>query len=199
MPSSSRHIAVRTLTTAAAAAVLSAGLAVATTTPASAAPKDCNYMGYLSGPDRLGLKLDTAERSVFNMINGLRGQNKLTILKESSQLARPAMWASLDDFNRKKAPPDHIDSRGMGPFDRAKFCGNYTGNWIGEINYEGHFGGGPLNNAAATPEAAFRWWLNSPPHKANMLDPKWTTMMVGRAYNGVNATEAYWTVDFGVA
>ena len=192
------HFTTRALAATAAAVGVSATLAVVAPDIALAAPQDCNYMGYNSAPDRLGLKFDSAERSLFNMINTYRSQNGRAVLKESVDLARPAMWASLDDARRGIAPPDHIDSRGMGPAARAKFCGNYTGARIGEINYWG-WGGGPLNNDGGKPEAAFKWWQNSKPHNALMLSPDFTTMSVARAYLGVNAEKAFWTVDFGLS
>jgi uncharacterized protein YkwD len=108
------------------------------------------------------------------------------------------MWASLDDARRGFAPANHIDTRGMDPMARAKFCGNYTGNRIGEINYWG-YGGGPLNNDFGKWQAALAWWKQSPPHNALLLSPDFTTFSVARAYLGVNAEKAFWTVDFGVS
>jgi uncharacterized protein YkwD len=197
MTSTIRRITDRTLATAVAAAALSGGLALATPATVSAAPADCNYMGYLSGPDRLGLQLDSAEQSVANKINAYRVQNGRAALRVSSILARPTMWASLDDARRGVAPSDHIDSRGMGPAQRAQFCSGYTGP-IGEINYWG-YGGGPLNNEKGTADAAFAWWKQSPPHNALMLSTQYTTFSVARAYLGVNAERAFWTVDFGTS
>jgi uncharacterized protein YkwD len=194
-----RRTTIRALATAAAAVVLSGGLAVTTATSASAAPQDCNYKGYNSAPDKLGLKFDTSERSVFNMINSYRQQNGKAALKESVSLARPAMWASLDSAQRGFAPSNHVDSRGMGIAARAKYCSaDSYAKAIGEINYWG-YGGGPKNNYYGSGAAAFAWWKQSPPHNALMLSSQYTHASVAWAYIGVNGEKGFWTVDFGMS
>jgi uncharacterized protein YkwD len=195
MTGSRRRTTGRALTTAVAAVVLSGGLAVATTTPASAAPQDCAYMGYGSAPDRLGLLLDADERWVAYNINVYRIQNGRAALRISTPLARPVMWTSLDSARRGFAPANHIDSRGMGPAQRAQFCGGYTGP-IGEINYWGW--GGPNNYNASGP-AALAWWKQSPAHNALLLSTQYTTYGVGFAYLGVNKERGFWTVMFGTS
>jgi uncharacterized protein YkwD len=197
MTSSIRRITARTLAAAVAAAALSGGLAVATTATASAAPADCAYMGYGSAPDQLGLKFDSAEQSVANNINAYRAQNGRAALRVSTILARPTMWSSLDDARRGFAPSDHIDSRGMGPAQRAQFCSGYTGS-IGEINYWG-YGGGPRNNYNGSGAAALAWWKKSPPHNALLLSSQYTTFSVQWSYLGVNAERGFWTVEFGTS
>jgi uncharacterized protein YkwD len=195
---SSRRTA-RTVTTVVAAAALSGGLAVAVPTVASAAPQDCNYMGYNSAPDRLGLQLDPSEQWMADNINAYRVQNGRKPLVISEQLRRPTMWGALDSATRKDGKPvDHVDTRGMDPMARAKFCGNYTGTRIGENKYWGK--GGANGNALGLGPAALAWWKQSPGHNANMLSPDYTTFGVGWAYLGVRAEQGgYWTVMFGNA
>jgi uncharacterized protein YkwD len=197
MTGSRRRTTGRALTTAVAAVVLSGGLAVATTTPASAAPQDCAYMGYGSAPDKLGLQWDASERWVADNINAYRVANGKPALRPSTGLARPVMWSSLDSATRGFAPSNHIDSRGMGPAQRAQFCSGYTGP-IGEINYWG-YGGGPAGNYYGSGPAAFAWWKASPPHNALMLSTQYTTFGVGFAYLGVHAERGFWTVEFGTS
>jgi uncharacterized protein YkwD len=192
-----RHVTRRALTTAVVAAVLSGGLEVATTASASAAPADCAYMGYNSGPDRLGLQFDASEQWVANNINAYRAQNGRPALRVSAILARPTMWMSLDSARRGESPSNHIDTRGMGPAQRAQFCSGYTGP-IGEIDYWG-YGGGPQNNYYGSGPAALAWWKNSPPHNALLLSTQYTTFSVQWAYIGVNAERGFWTVDFGTS
>ena len=196
MTSNRRRITARTL---AAALAVSGGLAMATPASAAVAPQDCNYMGYNSGPDRLGLQFDRQEQWMADQINAYRASKGVPTLRVSDQLRRPTMWGALDSATRKdNKPVDHTDTRGMGPMDRAKFCGNYTGTVIGEIKYWGRGGAG--GNANGLGPAALAWWKNSPGHNALMLDRKFTTYAVGWAYNGVNAElGGYWTVMFGNA
>jgi uncharacterized protein YkwD len=45
-------------------------------------------------------------------------------------------------------------------------------------------------------EAVFRSWLESPAHRANLEDPRWTHMGAGHAYLPDSPYGTYWTVDF---
>jgi uncharacterized protein YkwD len=178
---------------------VSGGLVLATPATASAAPQDCNYMGYDSGPDRLGLQFDPQEQWMADNINAYRASRGLAALRVSDQLRRPTMWGALDSATRTDGKPvDHVDTRGMDPMARARFCGDYTGTRIGEIKYWGR--GGANGNALGLGPAALAWWKQSPGHDANLLDPAHTTFAVGWAYQGVNAElGGYWTVMFGNA
>jgi uncharacterized protein YkwD len=173
--------------------VLAAGLMAGLATPASAAPQDCNYMGYGSYVDGLALDHRDGEVVVANAINAYRAQHGLRPLTYSRTLARPAMWASLDSFNRGYSPGNHVDTRGMGIAQRVQFCSGYTG-YVGEINFWGH-GSSP---SYSSPEAAMNFWRNSPGHNALLLDPRATTFAVGQAYNGYPVIDrAHYTVVFG--
>ncbi len=162
-------------------------------TPSSAAPQDCAYMGFNSGPDQLGLQFDAQEQAMFDAINAYRASMGVGQLQVSDALRRPAMWASLDSVVALgMAAPGHVDSRGMNIPQRAEYCSGYTGR-IWEINYE-HRGGSYGNSV----QPALDWWKQSPTHNSIILDPNNTTAAVGLAYNGVNAEILYvWTVVFG--
>lgn len=193
-----RRTLARLAATGAAAVLLAGGGALAAAVPASAAPADCNYMGYGSYPDQLGLKLDTSEQKMANAINAYRAQNGLPALTLSPALARPAMWMSLDSARRGQSPSDHVDTRGMNPSQRVAFCSDSpaAANYTGEIVYWG-YGGGAKNNYYGSQEAALAWWKQSPGHNARLLDPNAKTFAVAWAYIGVNAEKGFWTVDFG--
>jgi uncharacterized protein YkwD len=182
----------RLAATALATVALTAGIGIAGSATASAAPADCSYKGYMSGPDQLGLTFDAVEQRMADMINAYRAQNGLPKLKVSTALARPTMWVSVDSALRGVSPSNHIDTRGMGIARRAEFCSGYRGA-IGEINYWGHGGNAP------TAEAAFAWWKSSPGHNALMLSRDYSHFSVGRAYIGVNAERQHWTVMFGTS
>ena len=55
------------------------------------------------------------------------------------------------------------------------------------------------NIAAGNPgaQATFEQWKKSPGHNANMLDPDFTAIGVGRAYGANSKYKWYWTTDFG--
>jgi len=44
-------------------------------------------------------------------------------------------------------------------------------------------------------EAVFRSWLESPAHRANLEDPRWTHMGAGHAYLPDSPYVMYWTLD----
>jgi len=199
--SSSRRTTVRALATAAATVVMAGGMVLAPSA-ASAAPQDCAYMGYGSGPDQLGLQWDVDEQWMADTINAYRAQNGLPALLPSTALARPTMWGALDSALRGFAPSDHIDSRGMGPAERAEFCsdtGYPVGTPIGEINYWGQGGTAEDPYYYGSGPAAFEWWRNSPGHNALMLSTDYTHFGVGWAYLGVNAEQGFWVVMFGTS
>ena len=49
----------------------------------------------------------------------------------------------------------------------------------------------------ADAQATFEQWVNSPPHRANMLSPDFTAVGIGRAYNAGSTYDWYWTTTFG--
>src|SRR5687768_1250563 len=48
------------------------------------------------------------------------------------------------------------------------------------------------------PEAVLRAWMDSPGHRANILDPAFTHLGIGAAVNPASRWGYYWTLDFGV-
>ena len=44
---------------------------------------------------------------------------------------------------------------------------------------------------------ALALWRSSPPHRANMLDPNWVSIGIGRVYNSAGRYDFYWTTTFG--
>lgn len=80
---------------------------------------------------------------------------------------------------------DHTDPEtGFGPADRA-FIGDYNFYAIGE------------NLAAGqdTPAAVMEVWMDSPAHRAIILDPKWTEIGIGVRAGGQYSI--YWVQEFG--
>ena len=196
---SSRRTTPRRLATAVATTVLSGGLVLVPATAASAAPEDCAYMGYGSYPDQLGLQWDVDEQWMADTINAYRTSNGLAALAPSEPLRRPTMWGALDSATRTDGQPvSHTDTRGMGPAERAEFCGGYTGP-IGEIKYWGEGGTSEDPYYYGSGPAALAWWQQSPGHNALLLSPDYTTFGVAWAYQGVNAEQGYWTVMFGTS
>jgi uncharacterized protein YkwD len=149
------------------------------------------------------------EQRVIDLINEQRQQNgcqvplrpdtrlTLTARGHSRDLAdHPGLWeAPLD------GEPGHLGSDGSTPSDRIIAA-------VGSAGTENEFVGWFFGAAAAPgPDDALKWWLNSPPHRANLLNCHHTTTGVGIATGsgiipagqpnaGSAATFYYFTQDF---
>lgn len=82
----------------------------------------------------------------------------------------------------------HTGSDGSSPWDRAVRAG-YTFTLIGENLY---MGSGTYND----PQAVVQTWLNSPGHRANMLNPDYVHIGVGYIVHPDTGT-GYVTAMFG--
>lgn len=159
---------------------------------------DCAYNpqgrgGYGSYVDGLALDVRDWEEELSNAVNKFRKDNGVPELTYSRQLARPAFWASLDDFNRGDGPigPDHRDSRGMDVPTRVKYCSGYEGK-VYEIAYFAK------NVQGAKWQAAFEFMTTH--SRDALLDPSYTTFSGAQmAYGGddVNRNPAYYTLLLG--
>jgi hypothetical protein len=149
------------------------------------------------------------EQRVIDLINEQRQQHgcqvplrpdiRLTLAARghSRDLAdHPGLWETL-----LEGEPGHIGSDGSTPSDRITAAVGSTGT---ENVFVGWFFGA---TAAPGPDDALKWWLNSPPHRTNLLNCDHTTTGVGIATGsgtipagqsnaGSAATFYYFTQDF---
>ncbi|MCU0570877.1 MAG: CAP domain-containing protein [Oculatellaceae cyanobacterium Prado106] len=125
---------------------------------------------------------------VVELTNDFRRQNGLAPLMRNSKLEA----ASLE-HSKSMALEDYFDHRGKdgsSPAERATKAG-YNWRTIAE------------NIAAGqrTPEAVVQAWINSPGHRANMLNTSIQEIGVGYFFlpndTGVENYNAYWTQKFG--
>ena len=128
--------------------------------------------------------LDAEESAFLTLINDYRARNGLRPLTASPTLTDAAAWLSADMAAKNYF--SHTDSLGRDPFVRMCAFG-YCNGTRGENIAAGN----------ATAQATFTQWVNSPPHNANMLNPDYTVIGVGRAPGGTYGW--YWTTDFGSA
>ncbi len=124
---------------------------------------------------------------VLNLINQARTSQGLGTLQLQSQLSAAAFGHSEDmacnDF------VDHSGSDGSLWYDRIKAQG-YIYSYASENIYVGdpQFGG--------TPDGAFQWWMNSPVHRDNILNPHINSIGIGYAYYKNSSFGGYYTLDF---
>lgn len=125
---------------------------------------------------------------VLRLTNQYRQQNGLASLSYDDQLAMAARSHSknmaLQDFF------DHTDRDGLSPFQRISATG-YRWSIAGENIAAGY------SSAAAVVQG----WINSPGHRANILNPNYTEIGLGYYYladdPGTQTWNHYWSQTFG--
>ena len=152
-------------------ALLGASLGVA------AAVRDAQPARALTNCDTETAGLNTAETTVFELLNTYRAQNGLQPLKLSPTLSRAAAWKTENMLALGYF--DHFDLDGRSHIQRARDCG-YPGSNVGE-NLAKSF------SASAVVSA----WKGSPGHNAAMLGSNWKVVGVGQA-------GGYFALVFGV-
>ena len=121
---------------------------------------------------------------VLALVNQERAANGLGAVTLNAQLTQAAQGHSFDmgcNFFLS-----HTGSDGSDPGARIDATGYYWLTW-GENVAAGY----------STPAAVMNGWMNSPGHRANILDGSFTEMGIGYAYNSgdtVNKYYHYWTM-----
>ncbi|MFQ5942633.1 MAG: CAP domain-containing protein [Anaerolineales bacterium] len=80
----------------------------------------------------------------------------------------------------------HTGSDGSNVGDRITAQG-YSWSWRGENIFAG---------GGATPQSAFNWWMNSAPHRANLLHTNYTDIGIGYIYEPNSDYGGYFTAVF---
>lgn len=144
----------------------------------------CNFI-YSTPQHAQSVTLDAEEQAFLTLINNYRQQNGLTPLQASVSLTTAAKWMSGDMAQKNYF--SHTDSLGRDPFTRMRAYGYNYNTYMGE------------NIAAGYSDAAntFNQWKNSSGHNANMLNPNYKVIGIGRVANASSTYRYYWTTDFG--
>lgn len=118
--------------------------------------------------------------------NLARNENGVPPLRWNRQLTYAARWFSWDSTeNRPPGFCGHQDTQGHWPDYRA-FAFGYLGSAGAENAFCGY----------VTPEYAIEGWMNSPGHRANLLDPNSREIGLGY-YRRDSDGRGYVTQDFG--
>ncbi|MGW7526825.1 CAP domain-containing protein [Streptomyces sp. NPDC054783] len=118
---------------------------------------------------------------VVQLVNAERAKVGCRPLTVNAKLAKAAQAHSADMAAHQNM--SHTGSDGSSPGDRITRAG-YSWSSYGENVAYGY----------ATPDQVMTGWMNSPGHRANILDCSFTEIGVGLAQPG-----SYWTQDFGSA
>ena len=122
--------------------------------------------------------LSSYESEVVRLVNIERQKNGLSPLVEDWQLSRVARYKSED--MRDRSYFSHTSPTYGSPFDMMKAFG---------ISYRS--AGENIAKGQQSPEAVVKAWMNSPGHRANILNKGFTHIGVGYAKSG-----NYWTQMF---
>lgn len=137
--------------------------------------------------------LDAEEIAFLHLINEYREQNGLGCLTPSPTMNAAADWMSRamgeqGFFSHREPPCDERgeNCQGRRPSERITDFGHDRWTSSGE------------NIAAGYPTAAavFEGWRNSPGHNANMLEPSFTAIGIGRVEVPGSHFGVYWTNNF---
>jgi uncharacterized protein YkwD len=124
------------------------------------------------------------EQTIVDLVNQQRAQAGLAPLQVSPQLVEEAHIQSTDMAEIGVMAHVLPGAALPTPESRAQYVG-YNYSYLGEnvaFNY-------PDDNSVMTA------WMNSPEHRANILDPSYTQIGVGIAYDSQG--EPYYTQEFG--
>lgn len=124
----------------------------------------------------------SAEAELERLINDYRHSRGLEAIRILPELKDLALAHSVHMGRHEPAFFDHRNPEGDLPENRAEGI-EFTA--IGENIAAGQ----------SAAEAVFRSWLDSPGHRANLEDPRWTHMGAGHALLPDSPYVTYWTLD----
>lgn len=124
------------------------------------------------------------EARVIELINAERAKAGLSALKPQHQLTAAAQVYSADMACHNYL--SHAGRDGSHFAERAERQG-----------YKFEYGGENLAGGYSTPEEVVKGWMNSPGHKANILNEHYVDIGVGYAYYTQSDYVAYWAAEFG--
>ncbi|EAW38663.1 CAP domain-containing protein [Lyngbya sp. PCC 8106] len=139
----------------------------------------------------LSRPVDTSENlidQVVQLTNEFRAENGLSPLSLNSQLVMAA-----ENHSENMALQDFFDHQGVN--------GDDVSDRISIIGYNYFTAGENIGAGYSTPETVVEGWINSPGHRANLLNPDFTEIGVGYFFlendTGNENWNHYWTQVFG--
>jgi uncharacterized YkwD family protein len=128
--------------------------------------------------NQTGYQLNASEKQVVTLVNQERAKNGLPALKIDTTLSKMARTKSVD--MQKNHYFDHTSPTYGSPFDMMNKFG---------ITYSS--AGENIAMGQTSPAEVMNAWMNSPGHRANILNKSYTSIGVG-----YDATGNYWTQEF---
>jgi uncharacterized protein YkwD len=142
-----------------------------------------------------GSNLPTITDATFCLLNAERASRGLTVLKPDRQLQRAALEHGGDMVDHQYFAHEGRD--GSQPAERIRSAGYLSGGGAWRIGENLAWGTGDL----ATPRAIMAAWMQSPGHRANILQPQYRQIGFGVIAGNPNAGDgsgATYVTEFGV-
>jgi uncharacterized protein YkwD len=152
--------------------------------PAATTDNDNTTTGTTAGAATAPACGDAEEVAFLGLINDYRAANGLAPLAMSPTLTTAARNHSQDMATQNYF--DHTSLNGS-TFSQRIAAAGYPGGTTAENIFAGD----------QTAAGAFEWWRNSPGHNANMLNPAYAAIGIGRAFDPNSDFGWYWTTTFG--
>ncbi|PKV88132.1 CAP domain-containing protein [Streptomyces sp. TLI_146] len=135
-------------------------------------------------PEQRQVKAPSAEQAaaatIVSLVNQQRAQAGCSPVRADASLA--ALATAFSDDMAARGFFDHTDPDGKSPWDRAAKAGI------------GNLGGENIARGQADAKAVMEAWMNSPGHRANILNCDYKTLGVGVHFGDGGP---WWTQDFG--
>lgn len=126
------------------------------------------------------------ETQVVELVNQERQSQGLPVYGVDTRLREAARVHAID--MACNGFTGHTGSDGSSVGDRVLAQG-YVWSWVGENYYV-------TSNTTDAPRIAFEWWMDSTPHRSNLLSPNYTQFGVGYVYSGSSDYGGYFVVVF---
>lgn len=129
--------------------------------------------------------ISSQEATEVRLINNYRTARGLEPLRIDRRLSSASNWMALDMARNRYF--SHTDSLGRSPFQRLHHFGYPSNTYRGENLAAGNAG----------PGETLRQWLNSRPHRINMLNRNYRAIGIARVYVPGSSYKYYWVTKFG--
>lgn len=121
-------------------------------------------------------------RSFLQQVNDLRGRAGLRQLHVETRLARAALAHACDNARRQS----YTHRGGDGSTLTLR---------LGRVKYPFRAAAENTGWGFRSAASALRWWMNSPPHRANLMNPALRDIGIGISRGGDE--KLYWVLDLG--
>jgi hypothetical protein len=131
-----------------------------------------------------GYSPDGEESAFVDLLNAYRGELGLAPVTLNSELGAAAEYHSADMATNNY-------------FSHTLFDGTDAGQNIQNFGYTGFPYAENIAAGMETAQEVMIGWQNSPEHNATMINPQYTQVGIGRAYNEASQYGWYWTATYG--